>query len=135
MIFFAELCEAKGIQQFFIMLWPDSLYTILKLNPYRKIFPTICNMPGPVLIKFFTKKCREAVRRHRLNLNAGHADLSGLSDCPSTRKRRGSFQFALKCLYFIFTSHYTTVTWSCTLLAGTRNYFCLNSINVWHTML
>ena len=30
----------------------DSLYTILKLIPYRKILPTIYNMPGPGSINF-----------------------------------------------------------------------------------
>ena len=32
------------------------VYYILKLIPYRKIFPTIYNMPGPVSIYFFTTK-------------------------------------------------------------------------------
>ena len=54
----------KKVFKLFIFLWPDSLYTILKLSPYRKIFSAIYKMP----VYFLTKKPPETVERGRLNL-------------------------------------------------------------------
>ena len=53
--FFPELWKKKYSISL-IFLWPDSLYTTLKLNPYRKIFPTIYNMPALVSIYVLTTK-------------------------------------------------------------------------------
>ena len=58
----------KRYSTVFIFLWSDSLYTILKLIPYRKTFPTIYNMPGVVSI-YFLDKIPEIVWRGWLNLN------------------------------------------------------------------
>ena len=52
---FPELLEKEGIQNCSYFLCPDSLYIILKLLLLRKIFPTIYNMPGSVIINFFAK--------------------------------------------------------------------------------
>ena len=52
----------------FLCSWANSLYTILKLFQYGKIFPTIYNMPCPVSIYFLKNKCSESPRRRLLTL-------------------------------------------------------------------
>ena len=52
-IFFYYLDSVKKTAfNMFHIFMADSLYTTLKLIPYRKIFPTIYKMPGPVSIDF-----------------------------------------------------------------------------------
>ena len=48
--------KKKGIQNFHILMDRFIVYTILKLILYRKNFPSIYNMPGPVSIYFITQK-------------------------------------------------------------------------------
>ena len=53
---FSVLCgENNCCSNFFMFSRTDSLYTISKLTPYRRIFPTMYNnMAGPVSINFLT---------------------------------------------------------------------------------
>ena len=62
-ICFAQLCEKKRYSKVVIFLWPNSLYTRLKVIPYRKIFPTIYNMPGLLSIYLLTKNSRNHPER------------------------------------------------------------------------
>ena len=54
--FFWTLWGQNSFSTLFIFAWTDSLYTILKLTPYRKIFSTIYNIPDLVSIPSLTKE-------------------------------------------------------------------------------
>ena len=65
----------KKVFQMFHMFRPNSWYTILQLIPYRKIFLTIYNTPGPISIYILTNKCPETILRGWLNLKASKSVL------------------------------------------------------------
>ena len=71
LMFFLNTVGKKIIfQLFFIFSWNNSLYTISKLTPYRKIFPAIYNISSPVSIHFLSNKnLSETISRGWFNFN------------------------------------------------------------------
>ena len=54
---FTEHCmKKKSFSNLYIFSWTNSLFALSKHTPYRKLFPPMYNMSGPVSIYSLTKQ-------------------------------------------------------------------------------